>query len=274
ALVGVRVEVVAEVLGRDERHLAEGVADVLDGAVVPLGHRVHLGAVARGQHDDFADVFATRQIAQHLREARGRNVHPLEQFERDGAMVQSDDDDRHACRRSLASATWPFLISSSMSESRAFCQFSPSVERPSARTASRSAASRSTSTSYSGPISAARRFLSHDATAGLRPPVDTATVREPRRMIAGWVAEQWSGSSTLLTQTPAASPSSYTAAFVDGESVAATANRYPDTSPRLYERSSQVTGRARTSGPTCSATTWTSAPHARRAAAFWAATSP
>src|SRR5947207_15989262 len=63
-------------------------------------------------------------------------------------------------------------------------------------------------------------------------------------------------------------------ALVDGEPVAATTKRYPETSPREYERSSQVTGRARTSGPTRSATTWTSAPHATRAAAFWAATAP
>src|SRR5439155_13665580 len=101
-------------------------------------------------------------IAEDLGQTRGRHVHSLEQLERDGAMVQSDDDDRHACRRSLASATWPFLISSSMSESRAFCQFRPSVERPSALTASRSAASRSASTSYSGPTSSASRVLSQD----------------------------------------------------------------------------------------------------------------
>ena len=44
--------------------------------------------------------------------------------------------------------------------------------------------------------------------AGLAPSVDTATEIAPRRATAGSVNEQWAGSSALLTQTPAASPSS------------------------------------------------------------------
>ena len=51
--------------------LAEGksmkeVADVLIGAVELLGHRVDLGAVARGQYDGLGDVLAGPQIVQGL----------------------------------------------------------------------------------------------------------------------------------------------------------------------------------------------------------------
>ena len=56
--VVVDVEVVAEVLGGEEGDLGEEVADVLVGAVEPLGHRVDLGAVARREHDGLRHVLA------------------------------------------------------------------------------------------------------------------------------------------------------------------------------------------------------------------------
>src|SRR5207249_606231 len=151
----------------------EGVADVLHGAVVALGHGVDLGAMARRENHDLSHVLARGDVRQHLGQPGRRHVHPLEHLERNGAMAQSDGDDRHACRRSPAWATWPCRMRSSMSEFSAFYQSSPSVERPAARTASRSVASKSRMTSYSGPSDEASRVFSQDAKAGLLPPVDT-----------------------------------------------------------------------------------------------------
>ena len=54
--VVVDVEVVGEVLGREEREVGEEAADVAVGAVEPLGDGVDLGAVARRQHQGLADV--------------------------------------------------------------------------------------------------------------------------------------------------------------------------------------------------------------------------
>ena len=101
------VEMVGELLGRHERQLGEEVADVLVGAVEPLGDGVDLGAVARREDDDLADVLARREVVEGLGQARAVDRHPLEQVERHGAVVQSDDDDGHACRRSFASRDPP-----------------------------------------------------------------------------------------------------------------------------------------------------------------------
>ena len=132
------VEVVGEVLGRQEGQLGEEVAHVGVGTVELLGDHVDLGAVARGQHDRLADVLAAGDVVERLAQARLVDGHPLEQVERHGAVVQPDDDDRHASRRSLASARLPSRMSSSIPESRACCQSRPSVGRPSRRSRSRS----------------------------------------------------------------------------------------------------------------------------------------
>ena len=57
------------------------------------------------------------------------------------------------------------------------------------------------------PHSSARRVRSHEASAGLSPPVDTETVTAPSRCTAGRMNEEWAMSSALLAQTPAASAS-------------------------------------------------------------------
>ena len=81
-VVVVDVEVVAEVLRREERHLGEEVADVLVGAVEALGDRVDLGAVARGEHDGLGDVLAGDEVVEGLGQRGVADGHPLEQVER------------------------------------------------------------------------------------------------------------------------------------------------------------------------------------------------
>ena len=129
--VVVDVEVVGEVLGRQERVLGQEAADVAVGAVEPFGDRVHLGPVARGEHHGLADVLAAAQVVEGLGDLTVRHVHPLEQLERGSAVVQSDDDDRHERRRSLAASSRPARTSSRIPESSADRQSRSSVERPS-----------------------------------------------------------------------------------------------------------------------------------------------
>ena len=94
--VVVDVEVVAEVLGREEGDLGEEVADVLVGAVEALGDGVDLGAVARGEHDGLGHVGAGDEVVQGLRQRGITDGHALEEVERRAAVVQPDDDDGHA----------------------------------------------------------------------------------------------------------------------------------------------------------------------------------
>src|SRR5437588_9215519 len=93
------------------------------------------------------------EVVQRLRQARLVHRHALKHVQRDGAVVQADDDDRHASRRSLAWRTWPARIRSSMSESRTDFQSKSSVDAPPARTRSRASDKSSSRTWYSGPIS-------------------------------------------------------------------------------------------------------------------------
>src|SRR4051812_6670920 len=214
-----------ELLRRQERQVGEEVAHVLVTGVEALGDRVDLGAVAGREHDGLRQVLSRAQIVEDLGQPGVVDGRPLEQVEWCGAVVQPDDDDRHAWRRSLASARWPSRISSSIPESRARFQPSPSVERPSARSSARAAASRSIRTSYSGPNSPSYRRRNHDASAGLAPPVENVTISGPRRIRAGNVNVQRSGSSAALTQMPADSLSSWTCPFTAGSPVAAMTSR-------------------------------------------------
>src|SRR5207253_2156936 len=63
---------------------------------------------------------------------------------------------------------------------------------------------RSTRSAYSGPITRSRRLLSSRASAGLRPPVDTAIWRSPRRSTDGAMKSHWAGRSTTFTSAAAA----------------------------------------------------------------------
>ena len=78
------------------------------------------------------------------------------------------------------------------------------------------------------PNPSAMRSRSHEASAGLSPPVETDTVTAPSRWTAGRMKEQWAGSSALFSQMPAASASAYTAPSTSGIPVAVTTSRKAD----------------------------------------------
>ena len=94
-LVVLAVQVRVELVGREVAELAEEVADVGVGTVEPLGDGVDLGAVARAEHDDLADVVAVGEPVDRLGELVGGERHPLEHAERARAVVDADDDDGH-----------------------------------------------------------------------------------------------------------------------------------------------------------------------------------
>ena len=152
-VVVVDVEVVAEVLGGEEGQLGEEVADVLVGAVEPLGRprRPRCGCRSRARRPR-RRARATHEVVQRLRQRGVVDRHPLEQVERGGPVVQSDDDDRHACRQLLRFVEPPSRIRSSIPESRAARQSSAlgrTPRRPGARPAPRPAGR--AGCSYSGP---------------------------------------------------------------------------------------------------------------------------
>src|SRR5207245_6083634 len=124
----------------------------LHGPMGGLAACVHLRRVAGRQQGHFGEVLTSLQRMERLGQLASRNGHPLEELDRRRAVVQPYDDERHDRSNSLASPTRPARIRSSMPESRARFQSASSVERPSARMASRASASSSSSVSYSGPI--------------------------------------------------------------------------------------------------------------------------
>ena len=95
----------------------------------------------------------------------------------------------------------------------------------------RASASSEASSPISGPSTPATRSRTHDASAGLLPPVETATATGPWRVTAGSTKLQRPGSSATLTHTPAASASSWTAPSTAGSPVAVTTSRYRAASP-------------------------------------------
>ena len=118
-----------------------------------------------------------------------------------------------------------------MPESNARCQSASSLERPEARSASRASESRSSRVSYSGPISSSRRRRRWAASAGLRPPVPTATTRSAapdhrhqRKRAVGRVV-----GAVHPDPAPPRPPRS-TAAFTAGSSVAVSASHAPSRS--------------------------------------------
>ena len=103
-VVVVRVQLLAEHLGIDAGLLGEEVADVVDAVVEPGGPGVDLGAVARREQHDLGQVLPTLEVVERLGQPVAGHGHPLEQIDRSRAVIQSDDDERHAWRSSLASA--------------------------------------------------------------------------------------------------------------------------------------------------------------------------
>ena len=94
--VVLREQIRVQLVGREVADVAQEVADVGVRAVELLGDRVHLGAVARAQHRDLADVVAGGEPGHRLADRVRGERDPLEQGERTAAMVHSDDEDRHA----------------------------------------------------------------------------------------------------------------------------------------------------------------------------------
>ncbi len=88
-------QVVAELFGWDVGGVLEELPDVLVATVELLGEGVDLDAVAGREHNRLGDVLSGGQVGQHLGEERLGDRHALEQVERNGAVVQADDDDRH-----------------------------------------------------------------------------------------------------------------------------------------------------------------------------------
>ena len=227
--VVVDVEVVAEVLGGQEGGLGQEVADVLVGPVELLGHRVDLGAVARGEHDGLGHVLAVHQVVEGLRERGVADGHPLEQVERSAPVVQSDDDDgqlvgslcgypcsggvemrpRAAWSRSRASSDRPApeVVQHPRIEGGPPIRDGP-VEALRRRAPHGPPTSSSRSASCSGPTHLAEAVAEPSGQGravprGRHGDQQRAPVEAGR---AGWPSS-CAGSSAALTKTPAASPS-------------------------------------------------------------------
>src|SRR5439155_20556808 len=108
-----------------------------------------------------------------------------------------------ATSRARASAPSPVATNWERSPPRARCHAAGSGRRPRLLSSRRtSAASRATS-AYSGPRWSSRRSRTARASAGLAPPVPTATTSSPRRRTDGTMKSQRGRSSAVLTQIPA-----------------------------------------------------------------------
>ena len=131
ALVEVAVEVVGRArrdAGRRGRAMKSRTSGVR--AVEPLGDDVDLGAVAGRQHHGLGDVRPRAEVVERLGKARTVDTGPLEQLERCDAVVQTDDDDRHAGWRSFSSRG---LVHSMPAGSNATQRASPGTVPPDRR---------------------------------------------------------------------------------------------------------------------------------------------
>ena len=104
-VVVVRVEVLGQLVERSARVRREELGDVTDRGMEARAAGVDLRSVARREHDDLEQVLASGEIVQHLRQDRLANGHPFEQLDRDRAVVQTDDDERHVLNSSFAAST-------------------------------------------------------------------------------------------------------------------------------------------------------------------------
>ena len=97
-----------QVLGqRLDRAAADGGQELLElghAVVEPLDHGIDLGAQAGGQDDGLGQVGLVPQPAEGLGQGALGHRHPLEQVERGLALLEADDDHRHAVTTS--SLTW------------------------------------------------------------------------------------------------------------------------------------------------------------------------
>ena len=82
SFVVIRVEQVGEIVGRRTRIVGEERAHVTDGGMEVRAARVHLGAVARREHDGFAHMRPRHERVQRLRQIGLAEGHPLEEIER------------------------------------------------------------------------------------------------------------------------------------------------------------------------------------------------
>ena len=91
------VEVRGQFVDTEIAELAQEIADVAVGAVEQFGDHVHLGAVARGQHDRFANVVPLGEAAHGLGEMLRRDRDALQQCQWTTAVVDADDENGHWC---------------------------------------------------------------------------------------------------------------------------------------------------------------------------------
>ena len=222
---------VGEVLGRRRRPARRGSCGrPATAAVEPLGDDVDLGAVAGREHDGLADVVAARpgraapwagaSPSTVIRSSRSsgtvRWFSPTTTTDTPGGAPWLRRSGHRSGSRSSMSGVERALPIEALGRT---------TLRPAG--GSRSAASRSSRVSYSGPSSSSRRWPQPAWPApGCGRPVETVTSSGAlAQHRAGRVNEQLAGSSALLTQTPAASPSSKTGRLTAGSSVAATTSR-------------------------------------------------
>ena len=239
-VVVVRVDEVGELVGIDARHVGEEVAHVLHRRVEQRGVGVDLGAVARGEQHDLGEVLGT---AERLRApsagprarwtaARGARRAPCG----GSARLRPETCPEHLL--GFVDTPGADQIEHAGIERRR--QSGSSTGTPDARSSSRASDKMSSSVAYSGPSSSARRRRSHEARAGLRPPVPIVTTRSPWRTTDISVNEQFSGSSAEFTQMRRSSAAANTAWSTSGSPVAVVASQAPSRSAGSNSRSARV----------------------------------
>ena len=98
SVVVLAVEVGVQFVGVEPAEIAEEVADVGVRVVEAFSDDVDLGAVARAQHDRFANALASNQTGDRLALFVGSNAQTLEERQCASAMVDTDHHDRHGRR--------------------------------------------------------------------------------------------------------------------------------------------------------------------------------
>ena len=178
-VVVVRVEVVGELVGIGARVARRGsrARRRPRGGSACSARRPRCGCTWRARTTSSRCSRAARSCSAFASCVLGHG-HPLEQLDRHRAVVQTDDDQRHVLSNSFASSTRPARTRSRMPESKARCQSASSdwnAPSPAALPGPRRAARAGSRTRVRSPRSNRRRRYA--ASAGLRPPVPTATTR-------------------------------------------------------------------------------------------------
>ena len=105
SVVVIRVQVIAEILGRDMAELGEEVPYALRARMEARHGDVHLDPVARRQHGSLEDVFERRQLVQRLRQTLLGDRKALEELDGSGLVIEPNDDERRRGQRALLRRT-------------------------------------------------------------------------------------------------------------------------------------------------------------------------